>query len=284
MVIIWGINFPIAKSALSELDPLAFNALRFPLAALVMFVAIRIRGTLHWPPPGERLRVLLLSILGNVAYQQFFIHGLQLTSAGTASVLLAGTPIITAVLSARLGHERLTARVWLGVVGTVAGMTMVVGFGAAGEAQAHSVAGDLLMICASLSWAVYTVGSRSLVDRHGAVQFTAWTLWIGAAILGIIGLPSVLQTDLAAVSAAAWMGVAYAGALSIGIAYLIWYHGVRQIGNTGTATYSNLTPVVALAASWIALGEQPLAGQLLGAMVIIAGVTLAQRRVRRPAV
>src|SRR5690606_23144871 len=44
LVLIWGVNFPVAKAALTELNPLAFNALRFPLAALVVYAALRRRG------------------------------------------------------------------------------------------------------------------------------------------------------------------------------------------------------------------------------------------------
>lgn len=283
MVLIWGINFPVAKAALSELNPLAFNALRFPLAALVVFIALRRRGGFSWPERGHRLGVFALGVLGNVFYQQFFIFGLALTRAGTASVLLAGTPIITALLSAALGHERVNGRTWFGVIATFVGITLVVAFGGAASKEGASLLGDLLMIGASVSWAVYTVGSRRYIERYGAVQFTAWTLWIGAIGLCLIGLPAVLRTDLTAVSIGAWTGVVYAGALSIGLAYLIWYYGVQLIGNTRTAAYSNLVPVVALIAAWLHLGEVPAAGQVLGAGVIIAGITLAQvRTVRQP--
>jgi drug/metabolite transporter (DMT)-like permease len=282
MVLIWGINFPIAKAALSELTPLAFNALRFPLAALTVFIALRLRGSFAWPEPGDRMRVLGLGILGNIFYQQFFIFGLANTRAGTASLLLAGTPILTALLSAALGHERVSPRTWLGVVATFAGIALVVSHGTRDNGDS-TLLGDLLMVGASCSWALYTVGSRGLIARYGSVQVTAWTLWIGTIGLVLIGLPDVLDTSLASVSASAWFGVFYAGALSIGIAYMLWYHGVGRIGNTRTATYSNLTPLVALTAAWIQLGEVPRAGQLLGAAVIIGGITLAQARSRRPA-
>jgi drug/metabolite transporter (DMT)-like permease len=281
MVLIWGLNFPIAKAALSELSPLAFNALRFPLAALVVLAALRRRGGFLWPERGDRLRVFALGVLGNVFYQQFFIFGLALTRAGTAALLLAATPIITALLSAGLGHEKVGLRTWLGVIATFVGIALVVMFGGAASGEGASLLGDLLMIGASFSWAVYTVGSRRYIERYGSVQFTAWTLWTGAIGLCLIGLPSVLRTDLGAISTGAWFGVVYAGALSIGLAYLIWYYGVRQIGNTRTAAYSNLVPVVALIAAWLQLGEVPGAGQLVGAAVILAGLTVAQVRVTR---
>jgi drug/metabolite transporter (DMT)-like permease len=282
MAVIWGVNFPIAKAALDEMSPLAFNALRFPLAAATLWIALQLRGGSRWPDAADRLRILGLAVLGNVCYQQFFIFGLDNTRAGTASVLLAATPIITALLSATAGHEVVRTRTWIGVVATFAGIVILV---LAGQAQPGEsrLLGDVLMLAASCSWAFYTVGSRSLVAKYGAVQFTAWSLWAGAVMLFLVGLPAVLATDLAAISTGAWIGVIYAGALSIGVAYLIWYYGVNIIGNTGTAAYSNLVPVVALTAAWLQLGEVPHAGQVAGAAVIIAGVTLAQARVGRPA-
>jgi drug/metabolite transporter (DMT)-like permease len=279
MVILWGINFPVAKAALRELSPLAFNALRYPFAALVVFIAMRWRSGLRWPAPGDRWRVVLLGLFGNLVYQQFFIFGLDQTRAGTASILLASTPIITALLSFAAGHEHPRTGTWLGVLATFAGIALVVSLGArTGANRDHTLLGNLLMLGASLSWAGYTVGSRTLIQRYGALRFTAWTLWVGTTALVLAGLPDLLRTDLRAVSAAGWFGVVYAGAFSIGIAYLIWYYGVRQLGNTRTAVFGNLVPLVALAAAWLYLDEVPRLGQVIGAGIIIGGVTLAQMR------
>jgi drug/metabolite transporter (DMT)-like permease len=278
MVLIWGVNFPIAKAALSELSPLAFNALRFPLAAFILLVALQFRQGFRWPDRGDRLAILALGIMGNLVYQQFFIFGLDNTRAGNASILLAVTPILTALLSAGSGHEHVTGRTWIGVVATFVGIALVVTLGGAHDDGTATLLGDVLMLSASLAWAIYTVGSRNLVWKYGAVQFTAWTLGIGAIALFSLGLPELIRTDLTGVSASGWVGVVYSGALSIGVAYLIWYYSVRQIGNTRTAAYSNLVPVVALCAAWAQIGEVPTAGQVLGTAVIIGGITLAQQR------
>lgn len=277
MVIIWGLNFPIAKTALTELSPLAFNALRFPLAAAAIYAALFLGRGPRWPERRDVLRVIGLGILGNLVYQQFFIFGLDHTRAGNASILLAGTPVLTALLSAASGHERITRRTWIGVCATVVGIVLVVLLGTARGDGSASLLGDALMVAASLAWAVYTVGSRRLVEKYGAMHFTAWTLGIGAVCLVAAGVPDVLATDLGALSALAWTGVVYSGALSIGLAYLIWYWSVERIGNTRTAAFGNLVPVVALLAAWVQLGEVPRLGQVLGAAIIIAGIRLAQR-------
>jgi drug/metabolite transporter (DMT)-like permease len=98
----------------------------------------------------------------------------------------------------------------------------------------------------------------------------------------ILGLPSVLHTPLEQTSGFAWFGVAYAGILAIGLAYILWYRGVQRIGNSRTAAYSNLTPIVALTVGWIWLGEVPRPLQVAGAGVVLAGLSLARLgRVRK---
>jgi len=280
MVLIWGINFPIAKSALGVLTPPAFNALRFPLAALVVLYALARSGPIPWPAAADRWRVLTLGLLGNALYQQFFIFGLANSHAGIASVLLAATPILTTLLSSAAGHERITGRTWAGVILGFTGLVLVItqsasAGGAGGESR---LLGSILMLSAALAWAVYTVGSRDLVARYGPVPVTAWTLWTGAAVIVLIGIPSLLRTPVHSLPPAIWAAIAYAGALSIGLAYLIWYHGVGVLGNTRTSAFSNLTPVIALLAAWLSLGERPTGWQLAGSAVVLAGVTITQLR------
>jgi drug/metabolite transporter (DMT)-like permease len=282
LVCIWAVNFSVIKVALVELPPLAFNALRFPLASLLVYAVLRLRGPVPMPAAEDVPRIVALGVFGNVFYQLLFIFGLDLTLAGNASLLLAASPILTALLSAALGHEQVGGLVWAGVLGTVAGMTLVV---LGGTAQVglgdDTLIGDLLMIGAAAAWAIYTVGSRQPIARYGSVPVTAWTLWIGTVGVVAVGMPSVLQLDGSALSAGTVAAVLYAGPLGIGLAYLLWYHGVRRIGNTRTATFANLVPVIALTVAWLWLGEQPGVLQIAGAVVIIGGVTLARHGARR---
>jgi len=282
MALIWALNFSIAKDALARIAPLAFNTLRFPLAALVVTIAMSRRTGLGLPERADRVRLVGLGLLGNVVYQMCFIFGLDHTRAGTASVLLAGTPIVTGLLSAGMGHERIEPRTWMGAGATVLGITLVVLSGAPVAGSADSTLhGDLLMILATLAWAAYTVSSRPLISKYGALPVTAWTLWVGSTALVAIGIRSTLALDFHLIGPRDWFAVVYAGALSIGVAYVLWSYGIRHLGSTRTATFSNLVPVIALAAAWLLLSERPTAGQLTGAAVIIGGVTLVQLGRRR---
>lgn len=277
MAIIWGINFPLIKASLEYLPPLAFNGLRFPLAALTVLIILRLQGHLPRPDTVDWPRIVALGILGNVVYQGFFIFGVNGTLAGNASILLATTPVWTLGLSALRGHENPGLQMWFGVLATISGMVLVV-FGSekAVGIGTSSLQGDLLMVGAAVTWSLYTVGSRGLVKKYGSIPVTAWTLWIGCIGLVALGIPSLEELSFQTVPGLAWAGVAYAGILAIGLAYILWYRGVQKIGNSRTAAYSNLTPLIALIVAWAWLGEAPGILQVLGAIVVLVGLSLAR--------
>ena len=277
IVLIWGVNFSVLKVLLRELDPLALNALRFPMAAVALWILVRrLDGSLK-PDPEDLRRIITLGLLGNVAYQLCFIFGVDSTFAGNASLLLATTPVWTLFLSSVAGHERPGGWAIIGVVGTLIGIFMVItGSRDAGTLASPTTRGDLLILIASVLWAMYTVGGRKPVTRYGALRVTAWTLWVATPIIFLMGLPSLMKTDLRTITPEAWIGITYAGLLGIGLAYLLWYRAVERIGNNRTAVYSNLVPVAALITAWIWLGEVPTTLQLIGAAVILVGLTLAR--------
>lgn len=276
MVAIWAVNFSFIKVGLEEVPPFGYNALRFPLAAVLLAVMLKARGRLRLPDRRDWGRIVALGIIGNVLYQIFFITGMDRSRAGNASVLLTGAPVYTALLSAMLGHERVRSLAWAGIAATVVGIAMVVGSGQGGfRFGTETLAGDLLLISASAVWAFYTVGARDLIARYGSLAITAWTLWVGAAGLLVLGMPELLAMER--VSPLGWASVAYAGLLGIGLAYLLWYRAVEVLGNTHTATFSNLTPVLAILVAWLWLAEVPNLWQVVGAAVIIAGVTVVRR-------
>lgn len=278
LALIWGVNFSVIKVGLEELHPLAYNALRFPLAALVLLLLVRLRTSRRPRIRREDWPLLVgLGILGNVAYQLLFIFGMDATLAGNAAILLATTPVWTTLLSTALGHERPPVGVWIGVGVTLAGMVLVVlGGERSVEVGRQTLVGDLMMVGSSVVWSVYTVGGRRLTQRYGSLRVTGWTLWVGTVGLVAMGAPFLLRTPLGRVSPVAWGSVVYAGVFAIGLAYALWYRGVRRLGSSRTAVYSNLVPVVALVVAWAWLGERPSALQVVGALAVIGGLTLAR--------
>jgi drug/metabolite transporter (DMT)-like permease len=277
LVLLWALNFSIIKIGLATIPPFGFNALRFPLAALLLGAVLLATGRLGLPRREDVARVVVLGVIGNLAYQVLFITGMSLSRAGNASVLLTTSPIFTALLSTWLRHERIRPGGWLGIGAAMAGIVLVVGSGADGfRFGVETVRGDLLLVAAAGVWSIYTVGARNPIRAYGSIRVTAWTLWVGAVLLVLVGLPDLIALD-DAVSPSAWAAVLYAGFLGLGLSYLLWYRGVKVLGNTRTSAFGNLVPVFAILAAWPLLGEVPNVWQLGGAGVIIGGVHLVRR-------
>jgi drug/metabolite transporter (DMT)-like permease len=73
-----------------------------------------------------------------------------------------------------------------------------------------------------------------------------------------------------------WLALFYSSVISMGVAYFFWYRGLRVLGPTRSAVYTNLQPIVALLVAWAFLNETPTIFQGVGAATIIAGVFLTR--------
>jgi drug/metabolite transporter (DMT)-like permease len=277
VVVIWGLNFPITKGALDDIPPLAFVALRFALGSVLLWGLLRLREGPAPVPAGSGGRLLWLGIVGNTIYQTCFILGLGLTTAGNSALIIATVPTIVALAGALLGIERLSPRIVLGVALAFAGVALVV-LARGLELSAETLVGDGLLLGCAATWAVYTLGVRTLSSELSPLRITALTALTGTPGLLLIGLPDLLRTDWAAVSVGAWGGLLYASLLSLVLAYILWNTSVRQVGGNRTAIFNCVTPLVAALAAWPLLGEQPTALHAAGAGLIIGGVLATRWR------
>lgn len=284
LTLVWGLNFAVVKGALEAIPPMAFNALRFPLASLTVWAILRARGPLRMPERRDVGTLLALGIAGNGAYQLLFIQGLDRTTAGNTALMLATVPVWAALLSALTREGTLDRWILAGIASTLGGMVLVVAGGPSGiTLGGATLPGDLLAAGAAMLWATYTVGSRRLILRYGSVPVTAWTLWSGTVVLVLLGIPAlgtVAWREVPPVTG--WGAVVFAGVLALGLSYLLWYRGVHRLGSARTAAYSNLVPVVALGGAWALLGEVPSGLQWTGAGIIFGGILLTRRGTHLP--
>ncbi|HEY9448959.1 MAG TPA: DMT family transporter [Gemmatimonadaceae bacterium] len=274
--IIWGVNYSVVKYGTGVMDPLAYNGARVALAALVFsWIAW---GRRAGPSVSRRdmWTLLALGVLGNGIYQLLFAVGVAHTRAGSAAIVLASAPVFIALLGRFLGIERVGLRGYGGVLLSIAGIALVIMGGAAREGGDATLYGNLIVLVGAFCWALFTVLLEPFTHRVSLVDISALTLVGGAIPLLIVSAPAMLATRWTSVSPLTWAAIAYSGIGSLVIAYLFWYRGVRVIGPTRTAIYSNLQPVIALLVSWMLLSEVPTAWQGVGAATIIAGVILTR--------
>jgi drug/metabolite transporter (DMT)-like permease len=277
MTLIWGVNYIVIKAIFAQLSPLAFNMVRFPVAvAAVAAVAWALKA--RRPPRSAIRRLAVIGTVGNTCYQICYIEGMARTRAGNAALIMAAVPVLVAVFSHLLGHERLRWRDVAGLALSATGLTVLI-LGSGEEVRfggnATAVVGDLLMLLSVVFWTAYTIGAKPLVDELGPTVTTAWTMGLGAIPLLLLCVPSAVAQPWHRVTPAAWVGtIVFSSLGSLVLAYLIWYRGVARLGSTRTAFYSNLTPVVTLLTAWPLLGEVPTRWQLAGAAGIFGALGL----------
>jgi drug/metabolite transporter (DMT)-like permease len=284
MIAFWGANITIIKVALRNINPMAFNCIRF-LVASAAFCVIYRRVFRDRVSGGELVRLALLGILGNTCYQLLFIHGVEYSHVSHTSILLGVTPIFTAFLSSILGHETVTPRLWFGVLLSFCGVGLIV-FGKHGFELGDSrmLLGDFFVVLASLIWAVYTTFSRDILARYSSGHYVLYTVLFGTLALVPVSIPGMMRQDWSLLGWFELGALAYASVLALVFGYSAWYYGVERLGSTRTSAYGNLTPVAGLAIGMIFLGERLSPLQWLGALVIFTGITLNRfARIPKPA-
>lgn len=280
MSVIWGMNFIVVKFATGIFPPLAFNATRVALAVAVLWAIVAAKRS-ALPARRDTIAILLLGMLGNGFYQVFWIEGLARTSASDGALLIASTPAFIEIIGAIRGRERASSRGIAGIVLSVSGIALVVLGAAHQSSNRTSLVGNSLILVSCTCWALYAVMLRKYTERADGIVLSAISMIGGLAVLTVAGASQIVHVQWSAVSLQGWLAIGYAGVFALVIAYLCWYEGLRILGATRTSMYSNLQPLITMAAAWPLLHETPHAAQLLGGALIIGGLLLTRLSERR---
>ena len=275
MALIWGVNFSVVKYATQVMTPLAFTGVRVGLAAVVLMAIVALRNR-TWPARTDILALMALGIFGNGVYQLLFVEGLSRTKVGNASLIVAAAPAFIAVASRLWGIERLHRKAVAGVVLSVSGVALVVlGSARAGQGQS-TLLGTALVFCGMLLWTAFTVLLQPYARRLDPVHLSAFTM-LGGTLPMLVATPrALIATSWSQIGIAAWAAIFFASVISMVVAYLFWYRGLRVLGPTRTAVYGNLQPVIAITVAWIFLHEAPTLWQGIGTGTIMTGLFLTR--------
>jgi drug/metabolite transporter (DMT)-like permease len=276
VALIWGINFSVTKGVFTRFPPLAFTGVRFALASLLLVPLVRRLEGSDRLPRGVLTRLFLLGMVGNTLYQLLWISGLERTTASNSALILAAMPSIVALFAVTLKFEPLRANVLGGVLVATVGVVLVVAARGAGFGS-ETLVGDLLTLGAVICWAGYTLGLRIVPPEVSPLRVTMVTTVSGAPGLLLAGTPEMLGMDWSAVGWKGWAALGYSTFLSLLVAYVIWNRSVQVVGPSRTVIYMCLTPLIAVVAAAVLLGEQPVPLQAVGAVLIIGGVLLTRR-------
>jgi drug/metabolite transporter (DMT)-like permease len=275
VMLFWAANFIVVKAAIAQIPPVTFAFLRFGLAALTLLVLLRWREGRLGIPRRDILPILGLGALGFGIYQILWSIALEDIPAGDSALLIATTPVITALLAVTNGADTLTRVKLLGSLVSFAGVGIIVSAGH-NLSLGGALVGDVLTLIAALCWSIYTAYGAPILRRHSPLRTTAWAMVGGALVLALPGAGQSIGVDWGRVTNDAWAGLAFSAFLPAGVANVVVFNAIRLVGPTRITAYQFLVPFMAVVLGAVFLAEGVRVDQLLGGLVIVLGVAISR--------
>ncbi len=277
--VLWGGSIVAQKMALTSFSAVEASVLR-DIGGLAILLATwwsKEGGAVRLSGADVRLLGLLgLGVLGN---HLLILMGLNYVSGAVGGVIIGSSPVVTSVLSAMLIKDVPLRAIWAGALLSFAGVGVVsvAGFQSAGD---QPLLGSTLVFLGVVSWALYSIGSRTIMERISALTVN-WTTLMVATVLQIPLLwtdQKMMNAGIGSVTTSDWLALGYLVVFATAVAQQAWLFGVKGVGPSRASVLGNLTPVAAIGLSALILGEAVGVIEIVGICLILAGVRVVNRQ------
>ncbi|MBI1907113.1 MAG: EamA family transporter [Rhodocyclales bacterium] len=274
----WGASFIAGRHLAQHMPHFLAATGRFAIALVPLLVFAVLTNNLPRLTRGQLIATLLLGATGVFAYNALFLAGLKHLPASRAALIVALSPIMTMLTLRLVARERWSRGRVAGVLLSLCGAALVITRGdLAGVLNGAVGLGELWILLAVVAWVAYTLIGRRAMRGLSATAATAWsTLW-GTLMLALPAGYQWARDGAQWPSLVSWVAMAYLGVGATALAF-VWYNqAVASIGPARATLFTNLVPVFAVVFSMLLLGERLVPASLLGGVMVIGGVLLANR-------
>ena len=290
-MLLWGGTFITGRLAVETVGIFTAAFLRFAIASLLLLLiqaASKNPNSKNPPlssPPfprglgGSRLAIslgiLIMGLTGIFAYNAFFLGGLKLLPASRASLIVALNPIAIALASSLLFKEPLSKLKITGILTSLIGVSVIISRGNPLELTKTGIGlGDLLLLGCVVSWVSYTLVGKKVLTHISSLTATTYSCVAGCLMLLPIALHEGMLTHLHQASLISLLSIAYMGIFGTVVAFLWYADGIRILGASRTAVFTNLVPTSAVLMGVFLLCEPMTAAIAWGGSLVITGVLL----------
>lgn len=264
---VWGTTYFVTTEYLPPDRPLLAGLLRaLPAGLLLVAITRQVpRGDWWW-------RSLVLGTLNIGIFLPLLFLAAYRLPGGVAATVGAVQPLVVAGLAALLLGQRMTTRTVLAAIAGMVGVALLV---LRGDARLDAV-GVAAALGGAVAMAAGVVLSKRWTSPAPLLALTGWQLVAG----GVVLLPVTLLVEgmPPALTAPNVGGFAYLGIIGGALAYALWFRGIRVLPATQVTFLGLLSPVVATLVGWLLLDQGLTASQVLGAVIVLGALVVAQRR------
>ena len=270
-----GAAIVASRFAVAEVPPLTLAMLRYAIgfACLAPFAWKALAGVRAGAGDLAAMAALGIGQFGILIALLNF--GLQHIGAAQAALIFSLFPLLTLLLAAALGSERITPALVAGVLLSIAGVAVSLS-PKLGAPQSGHWWGELAVAGAACTGALCSVLYRPYLQRYPTVPVSAFAMLASVLFLALLALGAQWPARVLAFSAQAWAAIAFIG-VSSGIGYYWWLYALKHESPTRVTVFLALNPLTAALLGWALLGEPLHPAAVAALLLIAAGLWLATR-------
>ncbi|MEU0878340.1 DMT family transporter [Lentzea sp. NPDC005914] len=277
LALLWGSSFTFIKVSLEGLTPTQLVLSRLILGAAVLLTIAAARKVALPRSVQVWGHIGAAGLFGNVIPFLLLSYGEKTTGAGIAGVLIGATPLLTlALATAALPTERATSRKAVGLALGFVGVVLLIG---PWHESMGALSGRLACFGAAISYAIGFVYVRKFLSPLGLAPLSlAASQLVSAAVLQALVTP-FFDWKVPHLTAPVTFSIVLLGLLSTGLAYVLYFRLIGDVGATTASAVNYVVPVFAVLISVLFLGEPVTWNLLAGGLVVLVGVAYAENRV-----
>ncbi|MDO4530511.1 MAG: DMT family transporter [Bacillota bacterium] len=270
-IFLWASAYPLTKIAQEHFTPVPISFMRSFIAGFLMLLLGRMKG-MELPKKKHIPLFLASGALGYVIYTVAMNIGLQTLPSATCSLLVATSPIMTAIIAERVYHEKINLISWCAILIAFLGVAVLLLWDSGGQFTID--AAMLWMLLSAASWAGYNIMTRKLVALgYTSAQITCFSMLAAAFWLIFWAADGFRETVTGG-----WdhiLALLYLAIISNALGCILWGKAMAYAEKTSeVANFMFLSPLLSALMSFLLLGEVPGMGTFIGGAVIIGGLLL----------
>lgn len=277
-----GAAIVASRFVLAEVPPLTLAMLRYAIGVLCIAPFVGAAWRQHrLLAPAQQVPARDLMAMAALGIGQFAVliallnWGLKHVNAAPAALIFSLFPLLTLMLGATTGRERISPRLLAGVVISICGVALSMAPKLAASHAGHWW-GELAVFASALVGAACSILYRPYLQRYPTVPVSAYAMAASAVFLTVPALLEAWPQRVLLLGPGAWAVVAFVGVAS-GVGYVWWLYALKHESPTRVTVFLALNPVTAAILGWLLLGEALHPAGLAGLGLIFAGLWLATR-------
>jgi len=272
--LLYGANYSIAKQVMPEfIKPFGFIVLRVLFSAMLFWII----GFFIADKKIEKkdfTRLIFCAFFGVALNQMLFFKGLDLTTPINASLMMTTNPIMVLIVASFLVRERITVRKIIGIIVGITGASLLLLWGKEFSFHNSSVAGDICVLINSISFGVFLIIVKPLMQKYNTLTVMKWVFLFGSIMVLPFGYSEFNAIEWNTFNSSIWLATAYVVIGVTSIAYLLNVYALKNLSPSSVSVYIYLQPLFATLFA-IMLGKDQLnVMHFISAVLIFAGVFL----------